>query len=456
MEEQKIELKIINMADIQSQEIEWLWYPFIPYGKLTIIQGDPGDGKTTLVLNLAAKLSKGIGLDEDMQVSEPMNIIYQIAEDGLADTVKPRLEAADADCEKIMVIDESEKSLSMVDERLEQAIIQTNTRLLILDPIQAYLGGGMDMNRANEARDMTKKLGLLAEKYKCAIILIGHMNKAAGNKAAYRGMGSIDFFAVARSVLLVGRIEGQENTRAVVQIKNNLAAFGHPKAFELTEGDYEITADELLGGVTPKANKKERAKQLIYELSETNNVVKSEDIVNLAEEKGISIRTKKEICNGDGSIRDGCNIIKKGEVYERKLFGIKDTRFKSEQFLEEVKHSYTDLINLYVRNDTEKLKVFERGGVYLATKKIGKNNPKAEQIEADNEKRQAWNHAVDRALVGGVPEQQILAIKKSEISNKVKVDIAKNGKQPERFSNLILMAIAVLELLMKQVFKRLY
>ena len=77
--------------------------------------------------------------------------------------------------------------------------------LLILDPIQAYLGGGMDMNRANEARDMTKKLGLLAEKYKCAIILIGHMNKAAGNKAAYRGMGSIDFFAVARSVLLVGR-----------------------------------------------------------------------------------------------------------------------------------------------------------------------------------------------------------------------------------------------------------
>lgn len=143
------------------------------------------------------------------------------------------------------------------------------------------------------------------EKYKCAIILIGHMNKAAGNKAAYRGMGSIDFFAVARSVLLVGRIEGQKNTRAVVQIKNNLAAFGHSKAFELTEegfhwlGDYEITADELLGGITPKANKKERAKQLIYELAETNSVVKSEDIVNLAEEKGISKRTlenaKKEL-----------------------------------------------------------------------------------------------------------------------------------------------------------------
>lgn len=304
-DENKPELKMIKMSDVQSQTVDWLWYPFIPYGKLTIIQGDPGDGKTTLVLNIAAKLSKGEGLDSDMKITEPVNIIYQTAEDGLADTVKPRLERAEAVCERIMVIDETEKSLSMIDERLENAIKQTGARVLILDPIQAYLGGGMDMNRANEARDMTKKLGILAEKYKCAIILIGHMNKAAGNKAAYRGMGSIDFFAVARSVLLVGRIEGQENTRAVVQIKNNLAAFGNSKAFELTEagvqwlGDYEITADELLGGVTPKANKKERAKQLIYELAETNNVVKSEDIVNLAEEKGISKRTlenaKKEL-----------------------------------------------------------------------------------------------------------------------------------------------------------------
>ncbi len=215
MEEKKTELKMIKMSEVQSQEIEWLWYPFIPYGKLTIVQGDPGDGKTTFILNIAAKLSKGEGMDNDMKLTEPMNIIYQTAEDGLADTVKPRLESAGADCERIVVIDESDKSLSMADERLEEAIIQTGARMLILDPIQAYLGGGMDMNRANEARDMTKRLGALAEKYKCAIILIGHMNKASGNKAAYRGMGSIDFFAVARSVLLVGRVEGEPNIRAV-------------------------------------------------------------------------------------------------------------------------------------------------------------------------------------------------------------------------------------------------
>ena len=305
MEEQKCVLKIIKMSDVQLQEIEWLWYPFIPYGKLTIIQGDPGDGKTTLVLNIAAKLSKGEGLDENMQIAEPINIIYQTAEDGLADTVKPRLELAGADCEKIMVIDESEKSLSMINERLEEAIVKTGARLLILDPIQAYLGGGMDMNRANEARDMTKKLGALAEKTKCAIILIGHMNKAAGNKAAYRGMGSIDFFAVARSVLLVGRIDGEANTRAVVQIKNNLAAFGHAKAFELSKsgfqwlGDYEITVDEVLDGIAQKANKMEQAKKILRELAETQNAVQSNEVFELAEEHGLSKRTmdnaKKEL-----------------------------------------------------------------------------------------------------------------------------------------------------------------
>ncbi len=305
MEETKIGLQMIKMSEIQSQEVSWLWYPFIPYGKLTIIQGDPGDGKTTLVLNIAAKLSRGEGLDSEMKLSEPVNVIYQSAEDGLADTVKPRLELAGADCERILVIDEKEKSLSMVDERFEKAIVQTKARMLILDPIQAYLGGGMDMNRANEARDMTKKLGALAEKYQCAIVLIGHMNKAAGNKAAYRGMGSIDFFAVARSVLLVGRVEGEPNIRAVVQIKNNLAAFGHPKAFALSEngfqwlGDCEITADEVLGGIVPKVNKIEQAKHMLRELALTSNAVLSNEVFDMADEQGISKRTlenaKKEL-----------------------------------------------------------------------------------------------------------------------------------------------------------------
>lgn len=299
------EMNLIKMSDIEAKEVEWLWYPFIPYGKLTIIQGDPGDGKTTLVLNIAAALTQGKGFENDMNVEEPMNVIYQTAEDGLADTVKPRLEQAGAECSKVLVIDESEKSLSMTDERIEKALDETGARLLIMDPIQAYLGGGTDMNRANEAREITKHLAIIAEKKNCAIVLIGHMNKAGGIKAAYRGMGSIDFIAVARSVLLVGRVPGIDNRRAVIQIKNNLAPMGHAKAFDLSEdgfewiGNYEISVEEVLGGYSYKESKLDQAKQLFRELAKDKDRISSLELIELAKAEGMSKRTmdtaKKEL-----------------------------------------------------------------------------------------------------------------------------------------------------------------
>jgi RecA-family ATPase len=315
MSEQKNQkLKIISMDTIQREEIKWLWYPYIPYGKLTIVQGDPGEGKTTFALKMAAELSNGrcLGDNEDTKPRTPINIIYQTAEDGLSDTIKPRLEDAGADCTKILVIDDSEQPLSMQDSRIEQALEQTQAKMLILDPIQAFLGDRVDINRANETREITKKIGALAERTGCAIILIGHMNKGSGAKAAYRGIGSIDFFAIARSVLLVGRVPNEPNIRAIAHIKNNLGPEGDTVAFKLSEngfewiGNYDITADELLSGIS-SGNKRSKAENLLKSLLEANKTYPANEIFVQGKKLGISKRTlenaKQEL--GIKSIRTG-------------------------------------------------------------------------------------------------------------------------------------------------------
>ena len=265
------ELKLVSMDEIPVEEIQWLWYPYIPFGKLTIIHGDPGEGKTTLILRLAALLSRGKALPCDDREQEPIRIIYQTAEDGLGDTIKPRLLAGDADCSQIKVIDESEAGLTLLDERVEQAIAQTGARVMILDPVQAYVGTSVDMNRANEVRTVMAQLGRVAEKYKCAMILVGHLNKAQGAKNQYRGLGSIDFQAAARSVLIVGRLKERPEVRVMAHEKSSLAPEGLPIAFELSAekgfqwlGHYDISIDDLLSGVS-RERKADQAERLIMD-----------------------------------------------------------------------------------------------------------------------------------------------------------------------------------------------
>ena len=172
------------------------------------------------------------------------------------------------------------------------------------------------------------------------------------------------------------------------------------------------------------------------------------------DEQGKHVRTKKEILDENGDIRKGCKIVKKGEVYERNLFTAKNKLFKQDNFVDEVKHFYTDLINTLVKDDKEKLHVFDENGLYLATKKIGKNNPKAEQIQTDNEYRMRWNREVDRAIVSGVAETEIQQIKKEYISDRIKESIDIFGSRPERFGIILMSAVAVLAMLISKVLQK--
>lgn len=288
-------LRIITMRDVEAEAVSWLWHPYIPAGKITIVQGDPGDGKTTMMLAVAAAVTTGAALPNGSG-NTPTSVIFQSAEDGLADTIKPRLEQLGVDCGRVHVIDEEEQALSLSDERIEAAIIKMGAKLFILDPVQAYLGGS-DMHTANGVRPLMKQLTGVAERTGCAIVIIGHLNKKGG-KAQYRGLGSIDIYAAARSVLTVGRVDGEENMRAVVHNKSNLSSAGTPLCFELDphtgfawRGDSDITIDELLGGKKQQPESQFAKARRLIESALAHGSISAADMEQMAEEQGISPKT---------------------------------------------------------------------------------------------------------------------------------------------------------------------
>ena len=262
-------------SNIAPKPVDWLWYPYIPFGKLTVIQGDPGEGKSTFVLNMVSLLTKGKPMPDGFTLGRPSVAIYQCAEDGMADTIKPRLEQAGADCSKVAYIVDDDIALTLEDGRIESAIKATGASVFIVDPIQAFIPPDSDMQSATKMRSILRKLASTAEKYNCAVILIGHMNKGSGVKTLYRGLGSIDIAAIARSVLMISRDENRPGMRYMYPIKSSLAPEGPAIAFSFRDGGglewqgrYNINTSELLDCVTIKSSKRDRARAKIIQMLE--------------------------------------------------------------------------------------------------------------------------------------------------------------------------------------------
>lgn len=291
-------------STVIQRKIEWLWFPYIPYGKLTVLQGDPGEGKSTFMLNIAALLTKGKEMPDGYRVSQPQKVVYQTAEDNLADTVKPRLIAAGADCSQVAYIVDEDDPLTLEDTRIEKIIKQTGARLFILDPLQAYLSQDSDMFVAGRIRQQLRRLADIAAKYKCAIVIIGHMNKASGEKNLYRGLGSIDIAAIARSVLMISRDKEDPTIRYMFPVKSSLAPEGASIAFSFDSkagfrwiGQCQVNKTQF-DDCDIDESKKALARRIVLEvLSEQD--AHSTDVINKLKVMGISERTintaKKEL-----------------------------------------------------------------------------------------------------------------------------------------------------------------
>lgn len=283
-------------SSVKQRKIDWLWYPYIPFGKLTILQGDPGEGKSTFILAIAALLTRGKAMPDGYPIDNCQNVIYQTAEDNIADTVKPRLVAARADCSRVAYIVDEDVTLNFDDPRIEECIMQTNAKLLILDPLQAYLVQDTDMNNAGRMRQQLKKIADLAAKYNCAVVIVGHMNKVSSEKNLYRGLGSIDITAIARSVLMISRDKTDSSIRYMFPVKSSLAPEGSSIAFRLDKkfgvkwiDNYTPTNSEKEKYTIDKS-KQSLAERVISEMLEEYDI-RSKDILNKLKVMGISERT---------------------------------------------------------------------------------------------------------------------------------------------------------------------
>lgn len=259
---QDVSLELVRASEITPKEVEWLWYPYIPFGKVTLLQGDPGDGKSQLMLALSAIVSRGKPLPfaDEEDAHEPMTVIYQTTEDDADDTVVPRFISSGGDRDRLVFIREDEKNLTFGDDRICTAIEQSGARLLILDPLSSYIGDDCSLNAANETRAAFNHLISVAKDTGCAIVIVAHMNKMRESSPLYRTSDSIDIAGAARSILAVARTPDKTNPneRVMVQVKSNLAPTGSAILFEVGENgirfidEIELTAQEAFASVVPK------------------------------------------------------------------------------------------------------------------------------------------------------------------------------------------------------------
>ena len=309
-----------RLADVQPEEIRWLWYPYIPAGKLSSIEGDPGLGKSWITCAIATAIANGLALPGQRHPMRPQKVLMASAEDGLADTVVPRLQAFDADLDNIFAIEDNFTLNRQGIDTLEETMKEFAAAIVFIDPLVAYLGGKVDINRANEVRDVMKQMARAAENTGAAVVTVRHLRKGSGGKSIYRGLGSIDFTAASRSVLYVE--QSPEGLKLVRHIKCNYAPKGKAIAYSLTEGEPipgtdrytigefkwgEFTDDPEQVEISTRPRALVKAQEFLHDLLRPGRV-ESTEVYDAAMKAGISLSTLNRAKKGLAlSVKDGDN-----------------------------------------------------------------------------------------------------------------------------------------------------
>jgi len=325
---------IVSMHTVTRQPITWLWWPYIALGKLTLLDGDPGIGKSLLLTQLAANLSCGHPLpDQDGVPTLPIGgahtTVMLSTEDGLADTLGPRLDTAGADSSKVHVltgwVDGHGDTHAFTFQHmplLARVLEEYQPKLVVIDPIQAYLGSGVDMHRANETRPLLESLRRLADQYQCAIVCVRHPAKASqGSKAIHRGLGSIDFIGAGRTGLFVEQHPSDPTLVLMAQSKSNIGPLGRTQVFSKAEGQFRwhgvsrLSAEMLAGaGRGPDPYAFLEAVCWLEDRLQDGLPVPSTELCTEADEEGLSSstlrRAKKAL---------GVRSLKRGDAWDWQL-----------------------------------------------------------------------------------------------------------------------------------------
>lgn len=298
----------ISLENYEPADAKYLWKPYIPLGFVTIIEGDPGVGKSWLTLVIAAAVSNGGGLPGQRSVKKG-RVLIMSAEDDPHITLRPRLDACGGDPRMVYYATEHFTFDETGLETLRRNIREHRPLLVIVDPIVAYIGGDVDLHRANETRGLFTKLAKMASRYRCSLVVVRHLTKSLNDNATYRGIGSIDIIASVRSALLVDKdLDDPKNIRAVIHHKANLSHHGKTLLYEVKRAStrpgsifkwkgsaaYDITEYMAKKHRDPGApdDKRQNAMGLLTKLLETEPKLATE-IEAMMDAGGVAARTLK-------------------------------------------------------------------------------------------------------------------------------------------------------------------